>query len=493
MSEKETQAAGAEVQTKESDDLLESMLRVGLRAKDDREADWGKQLLKDFVKSLLDPKMVVEKNTRKTIELRIKQIDELLSAQTNEIMHHPDFQKLEGSWRGLHYLVHKSETGTRLKIRVLNTSKRDLLEDLENATEFDQSMLFQRVYEDEYGMLGGTPYGTLIGDYEFSNHPQDLALLERVAQVASAAHAPFISAASPEMFRMDSFTKIRDPRDLAKIFDTAEYATWKAFRMSEDSRYTALTLPRVLARLPYGKKTRKVEAFDFEEEVDQHDKYAWMNSAWAYGARITAAFAKDGWLARIRGVEGGGMVEGLPTHTFKTIDGEIAMKCPTEIGIPDRREKEFSDLGFIALCHAKNTNYAAFIGGQSVQSPKVYDVEAGTANAELSTKINYILCVSRFAHFLKAMARDKLGSFMERDECEAWLQRWINRYILANPKGASDQAKAERPLAAAKVEVREVAGKPGYYEAKCWLRPHFQLEGLTTSMSLVARLPPSKG
>ncbi|HEX4128842.1 MAG TPA: type VI secretion system contractile sheath large subunit [Pirellulales bacterium] len=491
--EAKTQAATTTTTTDTS--LLDTILKQGMRARDDDALQRGKDLLKEFVGQLLDPSMVVAKDTEKTINLRIAEIDRMLSAQLNEIMHNAEFQQLEASWRGLNYLVMQTETSTSLKIRVLNASKKDLLKDMERASEFDQSALFKKVYEDEYGMFGGAPYGCLIGDYEFGRHPQDMALLERISNVAAAAHAPFLSAASPLMFGWDSFTELSGPRDLAKIMDQTEYVKWKSFRDSEDSRYVGLTLPHTLGRLPYGKETVPVEAFNFEEDVDgkDHAKYLWTNAAYALGTRITDAFAKYGWLAAIRGVEGGGLVEGMPTHTFATDEGEVALKCPTEIAITDRREKEFADLGFIPLCHCKGTDFAAFFGTQSAQKPKLYDRDDANANARLSTMLQYILCVSRFAHYLKAMARDKIGAFMERDECEAWLNRWIQNYCLANPESAGQEMKAKNPLREARVVVREVKGKPGCYEAVAHLRPHFQLEELSVSLRLVAELPEAKG
>src|SRR5262249_13315235 len=384
--------------------------------------------------------------------------------------------------------------GDNLKIRVLNVSKRELLRDMRNASEFDQSTLFRKVYEEEYGMLGGQPYGLLVGDYEFSRHPEDVELLRRISGVAAAAHAPFVAAAAPKLFDFERFTELTAPRDLAKIFDTVEYAQWRSFRESEDSRYVALTLPHVLARLPYGRDFTRVEAFNFEESVDgkDHDKYLWMNAAWAYAARVTDAFAKDGWFARPRGVEGGGKVEGLPVHTFPTDDGDVAMKCPTEIAITDRREYELSNLGFLPLLHNKNRDFAVFIGAQSTQKPKTYYHPAANASAELSAQFNYLLCVSRFAHYVKVMARDKIGKFMEVKDCERWLNEWINNYVVPNPEDAGDETKARKPLSEAKVEVREVPGKPGWYEAVAWLRPHVQLETLSTSMRLVAEVPKKK-
>ncbi len=424
------------------------------------------------------------------INARIAQIDALISKQLNEILHYPDFQKLEASWRGLHYLVNQSETGTMLKVRVLNVSKQDLVKDLEKAVEFDQSALFKKVYEEEYGMFGGAPFGALIGDYEFGKHPQDIALLEKISNVAAAGHAPFISAGNAELLNLESFTQLDQPRDLAKIFDTTEYAKWKSFRESEDSRYVGLCLPHILMRLPYGEATAPVEAFRFEEDVDgtQHQKYLWGNAAYAFATRLTEAFAKYSWCAAIRGVEGGGLVEGLPAHTFKTDDGDIALKCPTEIAITDRREKELSDLGFIPLVHCKGTDYAAFFGAQSCQKAKKYDSDAANANARLSTQLQYIFAVSRFAHYLKHMMRDKIGSFISRSDCERFLNKWIMNYVTADDN-ASPSVKAQYPLRDARIDVAEIPGKPGCYRAIAFLKPHFQLDELTVSLRLVADLP----
>jgi type VI secretion system protein ImpC len=491
--DKATQATTAEATAELG--LLDQILDQGIQPQTQDERARARTLVEEFIRASMSPDATVSKDTERTINAWIAVIDKKLTDQLNAVMHHEDFQKLEASWRGLHYLVHQSETGTSLKIRVLNASKNDLLKDLERASEFDQSALFKAIYTEEYDQFGGAPYGALIGDYEFGRHPQDIALLERIAEVAAAAHAPFISAASPQMFGLKSFTDIGQPRDLAKIFETAEYAKWRSFRESEDSRYVALTLPHTLGRLPYGSNTVPVEAFNFEEDVDgtDHAKYLWTNAAYAYGTRLTESFAKYGWFATIRGVEGGGLVQGLPVHTFSTDDGEVAMKCPVEIAISDRREKELNDLGFIALLHCKNTDYAAFFGAQSCQKAKKYDTDAANANARLSTMLNYILCTSRFAHYLKAMARDKIGSFMERDDCERWLNRWISNYVLSNPQSAGPNTRAEKPLREARIDVKEVKGKPGCYEATAYLRPHFQLDELSASLRLVAELPPAKG
>jgi type VI secretion system protein ImpC len=470
--------------------LLDKIVEEGRLGRDAATKERGKDLIKQFVSEVLRGTVTIAADTEAMINARIAQIDALISSQLNEVMHHPDFQRLEGSWRGLKYLLANSETGTQLKIKVLNVSKKDLLKDLQKAPEFDQSALFKKVYEEEFGVFGGTPFGALLGDYEFGKSGQDIELLEKISQVAAAAHAPFISAAGPDMMNMESFTQLDAPRDLAKVFDTTEYAKWKGFRQTEDSRYVALTLPRILIREPYGRDTVPVEAFDFEERVDgtDHSKYLWANAAWALGARITQSFATYGWCATIRGVESGGLVDGLPVHNFKTEAGDIAMKCPTETPISDRREKELADLGFVPLVHCKGTDYAAFFSVQSAQKPKVYDVDAATANARISAQLPYIFAVSRFAHYLKAMMRDKIGGFATRDEIQRYLNRWINNYVVVNDD-VGFEMKAKNPLKEARIEVVEVPGKPGAYRAVAFLRPHFQLDELSMSMRLVADLP----
>ena len=493
MTPKAQKQATTQTTTNEATSLLDEIIQA-TRPQDDREADRARSYFQQFLDQVVQPDQVISKDVESTVAHWIGEIDHKLSQQLNEIMHHPEFQKLESTWRGLHYLVHQSETGESLKIRVLNVTKRDLLKDLEKAAEFDQSALFKKIYEEEYGQLGGKPYGMLVGDYEFGRGPEDLNLLKMISNVAAAAHSPFVAAASSKMFNLDRYDELAKPRDLAKIFEGVEYAQWKSFRESEDSRYVALTMPRVLARLPYGENFNKVTEFNFEESVDgtDHDKYSWMNAAWAYATRITDAFSKYGWMIRTRGVEGGGKVEGLPVHTFPTDDGEVAMKCPTEIAISDRREFELSNLGFMPLLHSKDRDFAVFMGAQSCQKPKTYFDPAANANAELSAKFNLLMCTSRFAHYLKVMARDRIGSFMDRGDCEGWLNSWISNYCV-NPNGASDATKASRPLAEASVQVREVAGKPGWFEAVAHLKPHFQLETLSTSLRLVAEVPKKGG
>lgn len=472
--------------------LLDQIVEQGRMGKDAAAKERGKDMIKNFVSEVLSGQISMARDTEAMLNARIAQIDHLISIQLNEIMHAPEFQKLEGTWRGLRYLLANSETSDMLKIKILNVPKKELLRDLQRAPEFDQSALFKKVYEEEYGVFGGAPFGALMGDYEFGKSGQDIELLEKISQVAAAAHAPFITAASPEMLNMESFTQIDAPRDMAKVFDTTEYAKWKAFRQSEDSRYVALTLPRILMREPYGNDTVPVEAFHYEEHVDgtDHDKYLWANSGWALSARVTNAFALYGWCACIRGVESGGLVEGLPVHNFRTDSGDVAMKCPTEAQITDRREKELADLGFAPLVHQKGTPNACFFSVQSAQKPKTYTSDAATANARISAQLPYIFAVSRFAHYLKAMMRDKIGGYMSRSEAQTFLNNWIANYVVGNDD-APMSVKAKRPLKEANVEVVEVAGKPGAYRAVAFLRPHFQLDELSVSMRLVAELPPA--
>jgi len=486
---KEQSSQIAEV--REEKGVLDQIIEEGRLARDESQKGWARDIIGEFVKQIMEGAITVSKNTELMIHARIDQIDRLISLQLNEVMHNPEFQELEASWRGLNYLVNASETGEKLKIRVMNVSKKDLLKDMEKASEFDQSTLFKKIYEEEYGMFGGASYGAMIGDYEFGNTPQDISLLEKISEVAAAAHAPFISAAASSLFNLDSFTELGGPRDLSKIFQSVEYAKWKSFRDSEDSRYVALALPHVLMRLPYGRASVPCESFAYEEEVDgtDHSKYLWGNAAYALGSRLTDAFAKYHWCAAIRGVEGGGLVQGLPVHTFRTDEGDVALKCPTEIAITDRREKELADLGFIPLVHCKGTDYAAFFSTQTPNRPKVYDTDAANANARLSSQLQYILAVSRFAHYLKSMMRDKIGSFMSRKNAEDFLNRWISNYVLLDDE-AGQEAKARFPLRDARIEVSEIPGKPGAYRAVAFLRPHYQLDELTVSLRLVANLPP---
>lgn len=499
MAESETQAAGAATaaatETAEGGDFA-ALLQKEFKPKSDRAKEAVEEAVKTLAEQALAKTNLISDDAVKSIEAMIAAIDKRLSDQVNKIMHHEDFQKLEASWRGMHYLVNNTETDEMLKIKVLNISKKDMHNTLKKfkGTAWDQSPLFKKIYEHEYGQFGGEPFGCLVGDFEFDHRPTDVEFLNCVAQISAAAHVPFIAAAAPTLMNMESWQELANPRDLTKIFQTPDYAAWRSLRESEDSRYIGLTMPRFLARLPYGEKTVPVEEFAFEEDVEHadHNKYTWANAAYAMGANINKAFKLYGWCSRIRGIESGGAVEGLPTHTFPTDDGGVDMKCPTEIAISDRREAELAKNGFMPLLHKKNSDFAAFIGAQSLQKPFEYDDPDATANANLAARLPYLFAVCRFAHYLKCIVRDKIGSFKERDDMEKWLNRWISNYVETNPATASEADKARKPLAAAQVVVEEVEGNPGYYTSKFFLRPHYQLEGLTVSLRLVSKLPSEK-
>ncbi|MDR2794916.1 MAG: type VI secretion system contractile sheath large subunit [Holosporaceae bacterium] len=475
-------------------DIIREMFTDGKLAREPAAELYACGMLLELLAAIEAAKLTLMKNPLAFVESTIADLDKKLSTQINEILHAPAFQEMEGTWRALHYLIMNTETNTQLKIRIMNVTKKDLLSDLENAVEFDQSGLFKKVYEEEYGTFGGHPYSCLIGGYEFTRHPQDILLMEKLSNVAAAAHAPFIAAAHPRMFDMNSFSHLGEPRDLAKIFESTEMLKWRSFRDTEDSRYIALVLPRVLMRLPYGPETLPVDGLNYVETIDGTDnsQFCWGNAAFVFAQRIGHAVSLYKWPAAIRGVEGGGLVEGLPAYTFQTTDGDIALKCPTEIAITDRREKELSDMGFLAICHSKGTDYAAFFGGQTTQKPKVYNTDLANANATLSARLPYLLSASRFAHYIKAIMRDKVGAFLTRDNVSFYLNNWVASYVLLND-GASQEMKAKFPLREARIDVFDVPGKPGSYKATVFLRPHFQLEELTASIRLVAELPPPAG
>jgi type VI secretion system protein ImpC len=453
--------------------------------------------VEDAVKTLAEQALehapLISDDTMSTVRGMIAQIDQKLSEQINVILHHEKFQQLESAWRGLHHLVSNTESDEMLKIRVMNVGKRELHRSLRSykGSSWDQSPLFKRLYEEEYGTLGGEPYACLVGDYFFDQNPVDVELLRELSKTCAAMHAPFITGASPSLFLMDSWQELSNPRDLTTIFTTPQYAAWRSLRETEESRYLGLTLPRFLARTPYGLRGDPVDEFDFEEDTAGADsaKFCWANSAYAMAVNINRSFKLYGWCSQIRGIESGGLVEDLPTHTFPTDDGGLDLKCPTEIAISDRREAELAKNGFMPLLHKKNTDFAAFIGAQSLHKPAKYDDPNATANANLAARLPYLFATCRFAHYLKTIVRDKVGSFKEREEMQTWLQNWIMQYVHGDPTHASDREKAVRPLAGAEVVIEDVEGNPGYYNAKFYLRPHYQLEGLTMSLRLVTKLP----
>ncbi len=495
MAETETSA----VETQESVALEENQFAQLLEKEFKPKSERAKEAIENAVRTLAEQALaqttLISEDAVRSIEAIIAEIDKKLSEQLNHILHHPEFQRMESTWRGLHYLVSNTETDEMLKIKIFNIPKKELHKTLKKykGTKWDQSPVFKRIYEEEYGQFGGEPYGCLIGDYYFDHSPQDVELLREMSKIAAAAHCPFITGAAPSLLNMESWQELSQPRDLVKIFQTPEYAAWRSLRESEDSRYLGLTMPRFLGRLPYGSRTEPVEAFDFEEEVEgDHNKFLWVNSAYAMGTNITRAFKLYGWCTRIRGIESGGDVANLPTYTFPTDDGGVDMKCPTEIAISDRREAELAKCGLMPLLHKKNSDFAAFIGAQSLHQPAEYDDPDATANARLAARLPYLFAVCRFAHYLKAIVRDKIGSFKEREDMEKWLNNWIMNYVEPDPANASEEAKARRPLAAAEVRLEEVADDPGYYRSIFYLRPHYQLEGLTVSLRLVSKLPSQK-
>jgi type VI secretion system protein ImpC len=491
MAEMQSSTALAGVSFEGSD--LASLLQREFKPKSDEAKSAVEAAVQTLAQQALSKTQLIGNDVVKSINDMIAAIDKKLSDQVNEILHHEDFQKLEGAWRGLHYMVNNTETDEQLKIRVMNISKADLGKTLKRykGTNWDQSPLFKKIYEEEYGQFGGEPFGCLVGDYHFDQSAPDVELLAEMAKVSAAAMAPFITGASPTLLQMDSWQELANPRDLTKIFSTPEYAAWRSLRESDDAKYLGLAMPRFLSRLPYGSRTNPVEAFNFEEDTGSadHGKYTWANAAYAMATNINRSFKEFGWCSRIRGIESGGAVANLPTHSFPTDDGGVDMKCPTEVSIADRREAELAKAGFMPLIHRKNSDFAAFIGAQSLQKPAEYDNPDATANANLAARLPYLFATCRFAHYLKCIVRDKIGSFKERGEVESWLQDWILQYVDGDPAHSSESTKARKPLADAQVVVEEIEGNPGYYSSKFFLRPHYQLEGLTVSLRLVSKLP----
>ena len=488
-----TQLAGVALEG----DELASLLQKEFKPKTDEARSAVEQAVLTLAQQALANTTVISPDVVKSIEAIIAELDRKLTEQVNVILHHPDFQKLEGAWRGLHYLVNNTETDEMLKIRVMNISKKDMHKTLRKfkGTAWDQSPIFKKVYEEEFGQFGGEPYGCLVADYHFDHSPPDVELLGEMAKIAAAAHAPLITGAKPTLFQMDSWSELANPRDLTKIFQTPEYASWRSLRESEDSKYVGLAMPRFLGRLPYGSKTDPVEDFSFEEDTEGADssKYGWVNAAYGMAVNINRSFKQYGWCSRIRGIESGGAVENLPSHTFPTDDGGVDQKCPTEIAISDRREAELAKNGMMPLIHRKNSDVAAFIGAQSLHKPAEYDDADASANANLAARLPYLFATCRFAHYLKCIVRDKIGSYKSRADMQAWLQDWINQYVDFSADTSAETEKAKRPLAAAEVVVEEVEGNPGYYTSKFFLRPHYQLEGLSVSLRLVSKLPSEKG
>ncbi|MGF1839719.1 type VI secretion system contractile sheath large subunit [Vibrio atlanticus] len=473
-----------------------SFLDRAIEATTQTPVDTTKELFSVLTEQALSGTVTWDKNVTKTIENAISEIDKKLSQQLSEVMQQKDLQKLEGSWRGLQKLVKESELGRDLKIKMVDFTQEELLDQFEDAPAIDRSPLFNAVYQGEFGTAGGQPYGTFIGDYEFSAKDEDVALLRYMGEVAAACHAPFIAAANAEMFEFNSFQTFSEGKPVAAGFDSPAYAAWNSFRESDDARYVTLTLPRTLARLPYGDKGLSTDVFAYEElatDMDgspkptSNDQLVWSNAAYELGLKMTQAYTASGWCTSIRGLDNGGKVENLPNLTYKSEAGDLLQQCPTEVNLTDEREKELSDLGFLPLVHYKSSNYAVFIGGQTTQKPKTFTDPDATANAAISARLPYIMASSRIAHYLKVMGRDKLGSNLEAPDIKRELQLWIDQYTNAGAIGNEQRAKT--PLCESRIEVVEQPGKPGAYSAVAHLRPWLQLEELTTSVRMVAKIP----
>lgn len=476
-----------------TEDDFASLLKLEFKPKTQEAHEAVERAVRTLAQRALLDAVCISHDVIGTVEALIAEIDRKLTGQINEILHCRAFQNVEGAWRGLHYLVSNTETDEQLKLRVMNISKDELYKTLRKykGSAWDQSPLFKKLYEEEYGQFGGHPYGAIVADYYFDNSGPDVDLLAQIGKICASAHAPFIAGASPVVMLMESWQELANPRDIAKLFQTPEHAAWRALRESEDARYIGLTLPRFLARAPYGAASNPVDAFAFEEDTADGDstRYAWANAAYAMAVNVNRSFKAYGWCSRIRGVESGGAVQGLPVHVFPTDDGGLDTKCPTEIGISDRREAELSKAGFLPLVHMKHSGMAAFIGAQSLHKSAEYDDPEATANAALAARLPYLFACSRFAHYLKCIARDKIGSFKSKDDMQRWLYQWVMTYVDGMPSHSSEATKAAKPLADAAVTVEEVEGSPGYYASRFYLRPHYQLEGLTVSLRLVSRLP----
>ena len=495
MSGAQQSAAAAQVETREADDFS-TLLAKKFRPRTDHTRAAIENAVNALAQHALQDTTIVRDDVIETINAIIAAVDEKLTAQVNAIMHHQDFLKLEGTWRGLHHLVSRTETDSQLKIRVMNISRNDLGKSLKNfsGSNWDQSPLFKKIYESEFGVAGGEPFGCIVGDYEFDHSPQDVVTLQNIAKISAAAHVPFLAATPSSLLQMESWQELQNPTDIKKLFTTPEYAEWRALRASEDSKYLGLTMPRFLARRPYGSRTDPVEEFAFEEDTSDPNgqSFVWGNAAFAMAANITQSFKEYGWCSRIVGFQSGGAVEDLPVHVFPTDDGGVDMKCPTEIAITDRREKELSDSGLLALCHKKNTNVAAFMDAASLHSPPRFDDKTATANARLGANLSYLFATCRFAHYLKCMVRDQVGSGRSKEQLQLWLHNWIMNYVDGSPLNSSDEEKARKPLAEARVVVEEDPENPGYYQSKFYLKPHYLLSGLTVSLRLVSKLPTDK-
>ena len=485
------QTVSPEEQTAEAPSLLDEIVTATKLKPKDEAYSLAKKGVEALIAQLVEPGRKVEKVSKATVDEMIAEIDKKLSLQVDAILHHPEFQKLESSWRSLNFLVDKTDFRENIRLELLNVSKEDLLEDFEDAPEVTKSGLYKTVYTAEYGQFGGKPYGNIIADYEFGPGPQDIKLLQHVASVASMAHAPFIAAAGPEFFGLEDFNGLPNVKDLKSTFEGPQYIKWNSFRESEDSRYVSLTLPRFLLRLPYGPDTKPVKTFNYEEDVSaSHEDYLWGNTAFAFATRITDSFAKYRWCTNIIGPLGGGAVEDLPIHQFESM-GAIQTKIPTEVLVSDRREFELAEEGFISLAMRKGSDNACFFSANSVQKPKSFGISPEGKEAELNYKLGtempYMFVANRLAHYLKVIQRENIGSWKERTDLDRELNAWIRQYI-ADQDNPSAETRSRRPLRQAQITVEDVEGEPGWYRVGLKVRPHFKYMGAYFTLSLVGKL-----
>lgn len=473
-----------------------SFLDRAVQATVQTPADTTRDLMTALTRQAMAGTVSWDKNLTLTLRKAITLIDKQISSQLSEVMTAPDFRRLEGSWLGLHKLVRESDPGADLKIRMADYTKSELLQQFENAPAIDRSPFFNCVYQAEFGTAGGQPYGVLLGDFEFGYGDEDVALLRYIGEVASASHAPFVAAAGGAMFDFQSVTQFADGKPVAAGFDAPAYASWNAFRAADESRYVALTLPKTLARQPYGTGGKSICRFEFEElpqradgsaQVSSQDQFVWSNAAYAYGLLLTQAYRRFGWCTAVRGAENGGKVDNLPNYIYRNDARDVVQLCPAQVNLTDEREKELSDLGFLPLVHYKNAAHGVFMGAQTVHKPKIYTDPAATANAAISARLPYVMASSRITQYLKVIGRDRVGSNLSAADVEKSLDRWLHQYV--NPNAIGNEAKATHPLAEAKVTVTDLPGRPGMYAAVAWIRPWLQMEALTASLRMVADIP----
>lgn len=445
-----------------------------------------------FLECLSKAGTKIEKLDKTLIDHHIAELDFQISRQLDEVMHHQEFQSVESLWRGLKSLVDKTDFRQNVKIELLDLSKDDLRQDFEDAPELIQSGLYQHTYTAEYDSPGGEPIAALISAYEFDASAQDMALLRNLSKVSAAAHMPFIGAVGPKFFLKQSMEEVAAIKDIGNYFDRAEYLKWKAFRDTDDARYIGLVMPRVLGRLPYGPDTVPVRSFHYVEDVKgpDHHKYLWCSAAFSFAANMVKSFINNGWCVQIRGPQAGGAVTDLPIHLYDLGTGG-QVKIPSEVMIPETREFEFANLGFIPLSYYKNRDYACFFSANSTQKPARYDTADATANSRINARLPYIFLLSRIAHYLKLIQRENIGTTKDRRLLELELNTWV-RGLVTEMTDPGDALQSSHPLRDARVAVEDIDDNPGFFRVRLFAVPHFQVEGMDISLSLVSRMPKAK-